>query len=229
MGNEHKKGRVTPNKAGMYFSLAVCVIALALGSFSAVNKKNELYNEGSIATTQSVVEIRKNQTDVTKQSETATTAISTATTKETETKTTTTTSVVANHFVMPLGGTVKKEFSGTKLVYSETFADWRHHDGVDIAAEKGTQVNSAGKGKVAKVFDDVNFGKTVVINHGNGVLAYYCGLNSVCVSKDDVVEISQKIGVVGDIPCEVADRAHLHLKVTVDGNLVDPIKELEID
>ena len=65
MGNEHKKGRANPNKAGMYFSLAVCIVALAIGAFSAVNRKNELYNS-NVATTESIVEIRKNQTDVTK-------------------------------------------------------------------------------------------------------------------------------------------------------------------
>lgn len=225
MGNEHKKGRANPNKAGMYFSLAVCIVALGIGAFSAVNRKNELY-ENNVATTESVVEIRKNQTDVTKET---TESQTTTTTKETTTKTQTTTSIIANHFVLPVGGTIKKEFSNENLQYSETYGDWRLHQGVDIAAKKGTQVNSSGKGKVKKVYTDDMLGETVVIDHGNNIEAYYCGLSNVVVSKGDVVEISQKIGVIGDIPSETADETHLHFMVKIDGNEVDPIKELELE
>lgn len=230
MGNEHKKGRVNPNKAGMYFSLAVCVIALAIGSFSAVNRKSELYESG-VTTTGSVVEIRKNQTDVTKavtQNTTVQTTEKEAEIKSTEKSTETTTSIVANHFVMPLGGTIKKEFSNENLQYSETYGDWRIHNGIDIAAKKGTEVCSAGKGKVKKVYDDDALGKTVVIDHGNGIECYYCGVKSVNVTKGDIVEIGQKIGVVGSIPSEVADETHLHFMVLKDGKEVDPIKELEL-
>ena len=231
MGNEHKKGRVNPNKAGMYFSLAVCVIALAIGSYSAVNRKSELYESG-VTTTESVVEIRKNQTDVTKTDAENTTAKTTE--KEVETQSTeksseTTTSVVANHFVMPLGGTVKKEFSNENLQYSETYGDWRIHNGIDIAAKKGTEVCSTGKGKVKKVYDDSVLGKTVVIDHGNGIECYYCGVKSVSVTKGDVVEIGQRIGVVGNIPSEVADETHLHFMVLKEGKEVDPMKELELE
>lgn len=234
MGNEHKKGRANPNKAGMYFSLAVCVIALAIGSYSAVNRKSELYESG-VTTTESVVEIRKNQTDVTKTAAENTTVQTTQTTeKEVETKSTeipseTNTHVVANHFVMPLGGTVKKEFSSESLQYSETYGDWRIHNGIDIAAKKGTEVCSAGKGKVKKVYDDSVLGKTVVIDHGNGIECYYCGVKSVSVTKGDVVEIGQRIGVVGSIPSEVADETHLHFMVLKEGKEVDPMKELELE
>lgn len=230
MGNEHKKGRANPNKAGMYFSLAICIIALAIGAFSAVNRKNEFYNNTAV-TTESVVEIRKNQTDVQKQTtETNTLATSTTTMQNTteNVTTTTTANAVANHFVMPLGGTLKKEYSGEKLQYSETYSDWRLHDGIDIAAKKGTQVNSAGKGKVKKVYTDDSYGKTVVIDHGNSIVAYYCGLKNICVSKEDVVEMGQKIGAVGEIPCEIADETHLHFAVEKDGKKVNPIKELEL-
>lgn len=235
MGKEHKTGRVNPNKAGMYFSLCICILALAIGAFSAVTRKNELYNSNAV-TTQSVVEIRKNQTDVKKQTTTkkieTTKASTTAKPSEKTTSVTsqtTTARVVANHFVMPVGGTLKKEFSNNKLVYSETYSDWRIHDGIDINAKKGTDVLSAGKGRVKKVYTDEKYGKTVVIDHGNGVVCYYCGLKSIRVAKDDVLEISQKIGVIDEIPSEIADETHLHFSVEKDGKKVDPIKELELN
>lgn len=227
MGNEHKKGRANPNKVGMYFSLAVCIAALAIGAVSAVKNKNELF-ESNAVTTKSVVEIRKNQTDVQKETtETVTVQTTTSATQKTTTETTTK-NAVANTFIMPVGGTLNKEFSGTKLQYSETFSDWRLHNGIDIAAKKGTQVCAAGKGKVKKVYDDDMLGKTVVIDHGNSIVCYYCGLKSVSVTKGDIVEIGQQIGAIGDIPCETADETHLHFTVEKAGIAVDPIKELEL-
>jgi len=224
MGNEHKKGRVDQNKTGMYFSLAVCIVAILIGSVSAIKNKNDLYNNVSL-TTKSVVEIRKNQTDVTKQT---TVTTQTVPTTVITTAKPTTTSIVANKFVMPVGGRLKKEFSNQKLQYCETYGDWRLHLGVDIAAKKGTDVVSAGKGKVKKVYYDDLYGKTIVIDHGNGVIANYCGVKSVVVSKGDIVEIGERIAVIGEIPCEVADEIHLHFSVKRDSKFVDPIEELEL-
>ena len=224
MGNEHKKGRAENNKIGMYFSLAVCIVAILIGSISAIKTKNDLYNSVSL-TTKSVVEIRKNQTDVTKQT-TVTTQTIPATTNATVKQTTT--SIVANKFVMPVGGRLKKEFSNQKMQYCETYGDWRLHLGVDIAAKKGTDVISAGKGKVKKVYYDDLYGKTIVIDHGDGVVANYCGVKSVVVSKGDIVEIGQRIAVLGDVPCEVADEIHLHFSVKKDSKFVNPIEELEL-
>ena len=46
-------------------------------------------------------------------------------------------------FVMPLNGAVSMEYSVDYPVYNRTMADWRTHDGVDIAAEKGVTVSAA--------------------------------------------------------------------------------------
>ncbi len=224
MGNEHKTGRVNSNKAGMYFSLVVCLVALVIGAISAAKNTNDLYNNTSV-TTQSVVEIRKNKTDVTKQTTTQTTTVPPSST----TKKPTTTNIVANHFVMPVGGTIKKEFSSDKLQFSETYGDWRLHSGIDIAAKTGTSVSTAGKGKVKKVYYDELLGDTVVIDHGNNILGFYCGLKNIVVTKGDVLEIGQKIGTVGDIPSEIAEEVHLHFAVKKDGKFVNPIEELEIE
>lgn len=224
MGNEHKTGRVNPNKAGMYFSIVVCLAALIIGAISAAKNTNDLYNNTSV-TTQSVVEIRKNQTDVTKKTTSkTTTALPSSTTEKP-----TTTNIVANHFVMPVGGTIDKNYSNDKLQFSETYKDWRLHNGIDIATKKGTTVTTAGKGKVKKVYNDELLGETVVIDHGNNILCYYSGLKNIIVNKGDVLEIGQKIGAVGDIPSEIADEIHIHFAVKKDGKFVDPIEELELE
>ena len=223
---EHKEKKPNPNKAGMYFSLFICILALAIGAVSAVNRKNELYNSNTV-TEKSVVEIRKNQTDIKKETQITTTFYPTTTTFA---KTTAETqSFTANSFIMPLGGTIGKKFSKEKMQFSKTFNDWRLHLGIDIFSKKGTDVFSAGKGRVKKVYKDSALGDTVVINHGNGIVCYYCGLENIKVSKGDIVEIGKKIGVIGKVPCEISEKPHLHFEVEKDGAKVDPIKELELD
>ena len=219
MGNEHKKGRANQNRVGMYFSLSVCVVAILLGSVSAIKNKNDLYNNVAV-TTKEVVEIRKNQTDVTKQ-----TTVTTQTTTKTTTQTTT--SIVANHFVMPVGGKLNKEFSNQKMQYCETYGDWRLHLGIDIAAKKGSDVVSAGKGKVKKVYVDDLFGKVVVIDHGNGVQTryYHMKKGSLVVKAGQKVSRGQPIGQIG--ATGYVTGAHLHFEIRVNGKSINPMSYLK--
>ena len=56
----------------------------------------------------------------------------------------------------------------TELMYDETMADWRTHDGVDIKAEEGDAVKTAADGTVKMVRYDDLMGVTVVIAHADG-------------------------------------------------------------
>ena len=128
----------------------------------------------------------------------------------------------------PAGKNVMKEFSGDELVYSQTLKDWRVHDGVDFEVEKGTAVKAMTNGTVTDVREDPMWGTVVEIDHGNGVIATYCGLaKNVAVKKGDAVTTSQQLGAVGEIPCEIAEASHLHLKVTKDDQLIDPTTLLQ--
>lgn len=231
MDNENKNRKANPNKAGMYFSLFICILALAIGTFSAVTRKNELYDSSSV-TTEPVVEIRKNKTDVKKETSSTTKAEENQATTVTEQKKNTTTqkvtiSPVANRFIMPLGGKVDKKFDKEKMQYSQTYGDWRLHTGIDISAKSGTRVFASGKGKVIKVYTDEALGNTVVIDHGNSTIAYYSGLGNITVKKGDILEIGTRIGTVGEIPSEIAEQPHIHFEIEINGEKADPLKILE--
>ena len=71
-------------------------------------------------------------------------------------------------------------------------------------------------------------GNCVKIDHGNNIIAYYCGLNNATVKKGDVVEVGKTIGGIGEITDESADEYHLHFAVQKDDKWVDPIKTLKI-
>lgn len=129
-------------------------------------------------------------------------------------------------FDLPLGGTISKGYSDFVPVYSTTMKDWRVHNAVDFAGVKGDRVAAISPGKVTTVYEDTLYGTVAVIDHGNGVSAYYCGLASEgCVEVGDIVETSDTVGYLDTVPCEKDDGVeHLHFEITVNGKKVNPLE-----
>lgn len=133
-------------------------------------------------------------------------------------------------FMMPVSGECYNPFSGDKLVFSQTMEDWRVHHGADLAASLGANVRAAADGVVKDVKWDDLWGTVVEVDHGDGLVALYCGLGSnVPVKKGDEIEIGTVIGVITEVPVEVAEQPHLHLVMTQDGKVIDPVNVLKKD
>ena len=131
--------------------------------------------------------------------------------------------------VSPLNGEVVTVFSVDQLMYNETLADWRTHDGIDISAVQGTTVLAASSGTVSSVTDDPLMGTTVVINHDGGYQTTYSNLQArPNVEAGETVSAGQIIGAVGrTAAAESAQGPHLHFSVTKDGSPVDPNEYLK--
>jgi len=124
-------------------------------------------------------------------------------------------------FIMPVTGNILEEYSDT-LKYNNALADWRTHNGIDIAAEKGCSVQSVSNGIVDSVSEDV-MGNCVVISHAAGFVTKYMGLETVenlTVGKE--VQSGEVIGIVGDSKGENVTDTHLHFEMTKDGENVNP-------
>ncbi len=131
--------------------------------------------------------------------------------------------VVAENFIYPLSGNVLKAYSDDELIFSKTFSDMRLHAGLDIEGEKGSAVKSCGNGIVVAIINDEFLGKYVEIDHGNGIVARYCGLaDNVSVKEGNIVSAGTKLGLLGEVPNECADDAHLHLEFYKDEFPVNP-------
>ena len=126
--------------------------------------------------------------------------------------------------VNPLEGEVVTAFSVDQLMYNSTLADWRTHDGVDIAAQEGTAVLAASAGTVRSVTEDTLMGTTVVLDHDGGYQTTYANLQSgPAVRTGDSVSAGESIGAVGSAAsAEAAEGPHLHFSVTKDGDPLDP-------
>lgn len=121
-------------------------------------------------------------------------------------------------FIMPVDGEISLEYAMDKLVYSKTLEEWRAHQGIDIAADRGTPVKVVADGVVCDVRNDQFYGISIVIDHENGLKTLYRNL-----AADDVVIVNQKvkqgeiIGSIGNTAMdESAEQSHLHFEVLKD-------------
>ncbi len=129
---------------------------------------------------------------------------------------------------LPLTGETVAGYAMDCLSYNATTRDWRTHNGVDIAAENGTNVCAAADGVVESVQSDQTMGTTVVIRHDGDYVTTYSSLAAeTAVAVGDSVRLGQTIGQVGETALlESALGAHLHFAVSCQGKPVDPAKFL---
>lgn len=123
-------------------------------------------------------------------------------------------------------GYINREYSVEELIYSPTMKDFRTHGGVDITGDMGSPVRLFTNGTVTEIYDDTSFGKTVAVDHGNGVTARYSNLSCDLPQTTAVgaaLEGGTVIGAVGNTAAtECADVSHVHLEILKDGVRIDP-------
>lgn len=96
----------------------------------------------------------------------------------------------------------------------------QHHDGADFAAPTGTDVVSTGSGVVTFAGNDSGYGKTVRIQHMNGISSVYGHLSRIRVSKGQRVARGQHIGDIGSTGQSTGP--HLHYEIRLGRKAVDP-------
>ena len=100
---------------------------------------------------------------------------------------------------------------------------WHCHHAIDIANSEGTPIYAADTGQV--VFRGgmkSGYGKTVVINHGNGFQTLYAHLSGFSVSVGDPVYEGDPIGQMGNTGHSTGP--HLHFEIREGSQLHDPLE-----
>ena len=98
---------------------------------------------------------------------------------------------------------------------------WRKHEGVDLAAPKGTPVYATGNAVVSQARWRNGYGQLIELNHGFGYKTRYGHLSKMYVKEGDSVTRGQVIGEVGNTGVSVG--SHLHYEVRFRDNTVNPI------
>jgi len=132
-------------------------------------------------------------------------------------------STPAGRLMIPVSGKVIREYGWNKDSMDDLD---RFHPGIDIAVGPGSAVRSALPGKVKKIGVSVQYGRYILMDHGDGVYTLYAGLGNVKVTEGQVVKAGESLGDIaknGDIK-----GGGLHFELREKGALVDPLSRLDL-
>jgi murein DD-endopeptidase MepM/ murein hydrolase activator NlpD len=101
------------------------------------------------------------------------------------------------------------------------------HAGVDFTAPYGTPILASAGGRVRRAGPYGAFGRTVEIDHGDGLVTRYGHASRVLVRAGDYVLPAQPIAMVGSTGRSTGP--HVHFEILRDGTQVPPRPYLESD
>ena len=94
------------------------------------------------------------------------------------------------------------------------------HPGVDIADPYGTDVVATGDGLVIEAEPDAGYGRSILIDHGDGITTRYAHLSRIFVVVGEQVKQGEIIGAIGTSGRTTGP--HLHYEVRIHGTPVNP-------
>jgi len=122
--------------------------------------------------------------------------------------------------IIPVKGKITSAY-GT----SENIRDGKFHQGIDIKARQWTKIVAPADGQVIASTDlyndEPNWGKVIVVDHGQGLVTRYAHLGKCLVKEGDKVaagDVIAKVGATGKVT-----GPHLHFEVIKNGDYLDPI------
>ncbi len=101
------------------------------------------------------------------------------------------------------------------------------HSGVDVSADLGDPVLAPNDGVVVMVDEQFYSGKSIVIDHGQGIYTMFFHLSQIGVVHGQAVMKGDVIGQVGSTGR--SSGPHLHWGVRIQGARVDPLALLKIN
>jgi murein DD-endopeptidase MepM/ murein hydrolase activator NlpD len=123
----------------------------------------------------------------------------------------------ALEFIAPAQGRRSSAFGLRRTFNGEPRAP---HRGLDIAAGQGAPVVAPAAGVVTHVGDFFFNGRTVFVDHGQGLISMFCHLERVDAQPGARIAQGEGLGTVGS--SGRATGPHLHWSVFLNGTPVDP-------
>jgi murein DD-endopeptidase MepM/ murein hydrolase activator NlpD len=120
--------------------------------------------------------------------------------------------------ILPTSGYISSAFSRNRMHPILNRA--RPHEGVDITARHGTPIVAAARGRVRFVGKDGDYGLSIEVDHGHGIVTRYAHASKTLVRRWQTVQRGDVIGLVGSTGLAVGP--HLHYEVLVRGRPTNP-------
>jgi murein DD-endopeptidase MepM/ murein hydrolase activator NlpD len=122
-------------------------------------------------------------------------------------------------FVNPLDGDIITPFGVRRFINDIPKSP---HTGVDVRGKKGDKIIAPNDAVVALIDNQFFSGKSLVLNHGQGIYTMFFHLSKVLVKRGQVVKKGQAVALVGETGR--ATGPHLHWGVRIQGARVDPLE-----
>jgi hypothetical protein len=126
-------------------------------------------------------------------------------------------------FVRPVPGPVISPFGALSVLNGTPGS---RHAGADLQAAEGTPIQAPAAGQVMLAADLYFSGKTVIIDHGLGLISLLAHLSEIRVREGARVARGDEVGTVGSTGRVTGP--HLHWTVRVVGARVDPMSLLAV-
>lgn len=121
-------------------------------------------------------------------------------------------------FIWPVKGRISSKYGNRVHPVYKTV---KFHGGLDIAVSTGTPVLAAAGGKVIRAGWISGFGKTVVLDHGNGITTLYAHNSQVLVKIGQMVHVGQVVAKSGNTGLSTGP--HLDFRIMLNEKTVNPI------
>lgn len=99
------------------------------------------------------------------------------------------------------------------------------HEGLDFTAPVGTPVVAAADGVVLVAAYHPEYGKTIDVDHGDGLISRYAHLSAMEVAESQIVRRGERIGAVGSTGR--SSGSHLHFEVRMRDVAQNPLTFLK--
>lgn len=125
---------------------------------------------------------------------------------------------------LPASGTIESPF-GERVHPTDNVK--KFHYGVDVAMPCGTNVLCAQKGIAKEVSENDDYGKYIIVDHGDGISTLYAHLESVIATSGDEIDKGQLIAKSGE--SGKVTGPHLHFEIREGENWLNPEDFIEFD
>ena len=121
-------------------------------------------------------------------------------------------------FIMPTQGEANPSFGRKRFFNGEARAP---HLGMDVTAPEGQVIVAPAEGVVTQTGDYFFNGRTVLIDHGQGLVSMLCHMQEIRVKASDRLKQGDIVGLVGKTGR--ATGPHLHWTVSLNDARIDPL------